>query len=129
MGLQLIFCLETNKSNQSDWIYVKQTLNHYYVSNVNCKYSRVFMNGKTKYNSKSVEREIRSLINQYKAVSRDNVSQVVYIIDTDNYDTDQQDANLYNEINDYCKKQGYRKHPRVYAKKQNNMGNACLYQL
>ncbi len=108
MGLQLIFCLETNNSNQSDWIYVKQTLNHYYESNVDCKYSHIFMDSKTKYNSKSVERNIRSLVNQYKAASRDNLSQVIYIVDTDNYDSDPQDANLYNEITDYCKKHGYR---------------------
>ena len=66
MGLQLIICVETNKANQSDWIYVKETLNHYYERSVEFKYSPVFMDGKSKYNSTSVKREITSLIKNTK---------------------------------------------------------------
>lgn len=108
MGLQLIFCVETNKANQSDWIYVKETLNHYYERSVEFKYSPVFMDGKSKYNSTSVKREITSLINKYKAASRDNLSQVVLVVDADNYDSDPVDLRLYDDINEYCRKQGYR---------------------
>ena len=30
MGLQLILCVETNKKTQSDYIYIKETIDHFY---------------------------------------------------------------------------------------------------
>lgn len=30
MALQLIFCVETIKSNGSDWIYIQDTIHHFY---------------------------------------------------------------------------------------------------
>ena len=30
MGLQLIFVVETNKKCNSDWIYIKDTVEHFY---------------------------------------------------------------------------------------------------
>ena len=33
MGLQLIFVVETNKRCKSDWIYIKDTVDHFYEYN------------------------------------------------------------------------------------------------
>lgn len=30
MGLQLIFCVESNPKSQTDWIYIHETVRHYY---------------------------------------------------------------------------------------------------
>lgn len=30
MGLQLIFCVETNKRADTDWVYIEETLKAYY---------------------------------------------------------------------------------------------------
>ena len=30
MGIQLIFVVETNKKCNSDWIYIKDTVEHFY---------------------------------------------------------------------------------------------------
>ena len=31
MGVQLIFVVETNKKCNSDWIYIKETIEHFYL--------------------------------------------------------------------------------------------------
>ena len=52
MGLQLIFCVETNKKTQSDVIYIKQTISQFYnLNNAHQKLSWVFMDGKLEITS------------------------------------------------------------------------------
>lgn len=48
MGLQLIFAVETNKKCNSDWIYIKDTIEHFYsYERTQVKFSVVYMDGKT----------------------------------------------------------------------------------
>ena len=59
MGLQLIFCVETNKSCGSDWIYIKDTIEHFFTyERGQIKFSTVYMNGKGNYMTPKVEKEI-----------------------------------------------------------------------
>lgn len=61
MGLQLIFCVETNKSCGSDWIYIKDTIEHFFTyERGQIKSSTVYMNGKGNYMTPKVEKEIHS---------------------------------------------------------------------
>lgn len=47
MGQQLIFVVETNKKCNSDWIYIKDTIEHFYqYDRAHTKFSTVYMNGK-----------------------------------------------------------------------------------
>ena len=69
MGLQLIFVVETNKECKSDWIYIKETIDRFFtIDSTQIKLSPVYLDGKWKYRKK--EKEIRSLVSQYKAGSR-----------------------------------------------------------
>ena len=43
MGVQFIFVVETNKGCKSDWIYIKETINHFYNYDNNVKLSEVYM--------------------------------------------------------------------------------------
>ena len=53
MGLQLIFVVETNKKCNSDWIYIKDTIEHFYqYERTQVKLSVVYMDGKGKYKQK-----------------------------------------------------------------------------
>ena len=105
MGVQFIFVVETNKGCKSDWIYIKETINHFYNYDNNVKLSEVYMDGKGRYKYK--EKEIRSLVSQYKATSKDNQSKVIYCFDCDNYDTNQNDAMFLKNTRQYCKEKGY----------------------
>ena len=79
MGVQFIFVVETNRGCKSDWIYIKETINHFYNYDNNVKLSEVYMDGKGRYQYK--EKEIKSLVSQYKATSKDNQSKVIYCFD------------------------------------------------
>ena len=71
MSTQFIFAVETNKSCNSDWIYIKSTIEHFYEYEPSqVKLSVVYMDGKGNYNSAKKEREIRSLISQYKSTAK-----------------------------------------------------------
>lgn len=44
MGIQLIFVVETNKKCNSDWIYIKDTIEYFYDYNrTEVKFSPVYM--------------------------------------------------------------------------------------
>ncbi len=56
MGLQLIFIVETDKSCKSDWIYIKDTIEHFYrYENTQVKFTPVYMGGKGNYKKKEKE--------------------------------------------------------------------------
>ena len=87
MGVQLIIVVETNKKNQSDWMYIKATIEHFYnYDNAEIKFSPVYMDSKTKYKDK--EAEIRTLISKYAKSAKGNKSEVIYCFDCDDYDKD-----------------------------------------
>jgi len=44
VGVQLIFVVETNKKCNSDWIYIKETIEHFYLyDRIKVKLSVVYM--------------------------------------------------------------------------------------
>ena len=62
MGVQFIFVVETNKQCNSDWIYIKDTIEYFYVyERTRVKLSVVYMDGRGNYNSKKKEKEIKRL--------------------------------------------------------------------
>ena len=108
MGVQLIFVVETNKKCNSDWIYIKDTIEHFYnYDRTQLKLSAVYMDGKGNYRSKKKEREINSLISQYSITSKNNCSMVLYCFDCDDYDSNVADLNFLEEVRQYCRKQCY----------------------
>lgn len=53
MGVQLIFTVETNKKCNSDWIYIKDTVEHFYAyERTQLKLSVVYLDGKGNYSSR-----------------------------------------------------------------------------
>ena len=62
MGVQLIFTVETNKECNSDWIYIKDTVEYFYAyERTQLKLSVVYLGGKGHYSSKKKQNEIDSL--------------------------------------------------------------------
>lgn len=109
MGLQLIICVETNKKCNSDFIYIRSTINRFYdVDNANIRITPVYLDGKGKYASGKVKKEVASFKNQYKAAAKNNSSIVIYCFDCDNYDTKTEDLRFLNEARKYCDENGFR---------------------
>ena len=106
MGLQLIFVVETNKKCKSDWIYIKDTIDHFYqYEQTQVKFTPVYMDGKGNYKNK--EKEISSLISQYATGNKKNQSQVIFCFDCDDYDTKSEDADFLVNAKRYCLSKGY----------------------
>lgn len=108
MGLQLIFAVETNKKCNSDWIYIKDTIEYFYsYERTQVKFSVVYMDGKGNYNSKKKEKEIKSLASQYSFTSNTNRSRVIYCFDCDDYDSKMDDLKFLEEAKKYCDEHEY----------------------
>ena len=108
MGRQLIFAVETNKKCNSDWIYIKDTIEYFYsYERTQVKFSVVYMDGKGNYNSKKKEKEIKSLASQYSSTSNTNRSRVIYCFDCDDYDSKMDDLKFLEEAKKYCDEHEY----------------------
>lgn len=108
MGMQFIFVVETNKKCNSDWIYIKDTVENFYAyERSQVKLSVVYMDGKGNYNSKKKEKEIDNLISQYKVTAKTNQSQVIYCFDCDDYNSNPDDLKFLEEAKKYCNDKGY----------------------
>lgn len=105
MGLQLIFVVETNERCKSDWIYIKSVLNQYYTYGNNVKISPVYMDGRGNYKKK--ETMIQTMISQYKKMSDNNETKVIFCFDCDRYDTNPDDRDFLNSSRKFCKEKGY----------------------
>lgn len=101
MGLQLIFVVETDRKNKSDWIYIKDTITGFYrCDSTQLKLSVVYMGGKGNYMKK--RREVDGYISQYASTARDNRSKVIYCFDCDDYDARHEDMTFLQEAKKYC---------------------------
>lgn len=108
MGIQLIFVVETNKKCNSDWIYIKDTIEHFYIyERTQVKLSVVYLDGKGNYSSKKKQREIDTLISQYRAVSKTNQSKVLYCFDCDEYDSKKEDRKFLEDARNFCRENGH----------------------
>ena len=106
MGLQLIFVVETSKKCKSDWIYIKDTVEHFYqYDKTKTKLTPVYMDGKGKYKKK--EKEISGYINQYSSGNKNNQSKVIFCFDCDNYDCKPEDAEFLANAKRYCDEKEY----------------------
>ena len=95
MSKRLLFCVETTKKANTDYAYIKETVNRFYVLSEKDVLRSIPMNSRTRYNSKSVQMEI-----QRKSGLND--THVIYCIDTDRYDTSPEDKALLEQIKQYC---------------------------
>ena len=106
MGIQLIFVVETNRSCNSDWIYIKETIKRFYKNDVQVKLSIVYMDGKTKYTDNKVKNGITKYIKGYRAGAKGG-SKVIFCFDCDDYDNKPRDKKFLEEVKDFCKKEGH----------------------
>ncbi|MBR4781945.1 MAG: hypothetical protein IK014_11405 [Lachnospiraceae bacterium] len=103
MGKQIILCVEASKQAETDAIYIKDTINRFYDIDRTIKLSFVYMNGKTNYDSKSVQNTINKFSRDYK----NGKSIVIYYVDLDKYESNPAQAKENNAIKEYVAKNKY----------------------
>ena len=102
MSKQFLFCVETTKQANTDYQYIRETiLFHYHESRKNVVRS-VYMESKSRYNSKSVLKEI-----DRKTKAFPGETHVIYFIDTDDYDISREAQNDLMQIRSFCKSNSY----------------------
>ena len=99
---QLVFCFETNNRAGTDYVYVKDTLERFYELDKLEPIKPIYMGGKQKYNSKDIEKKIKSLTKDYPGKIK-----IFYCIDTDHIDTNPVQVKEFKNISDYCNAHGY----------------------
>ena len=97
MAIQMILCVETNKKADTDSIYISETINY------QIKISKIYMNTKSKYDSKDVLRQIDKKSKAFTI----GKTKVIYCIDTDQYEKNIEHLKELNNINQYCEKNNY----------------------
>lgn len=106
MGIQFIFVVETNKKCNSDWIYIKETVDQFYsYEQTKTKFTPIYMDGKGNYMKKL--KEIETKKRQFRAASKSNQSRVIYCFDCDEFDRKSEDLKFLSEARKFCKKEGY----------------------
>ena len=95
MAIQMIFCVETNRKAEADSIYITETIRYWYELNNQTKISKIYMNTKSKYNSKDVLKEINKKSRDYTF----GETRVIYCIDTDQYEKNIEHAKEFENIN------------------------------
>lgn len=101
---QLIFVVETTKNNQSDDRYIRKLINlRYDISNNETKIQFIHMEGKSKYNDKSVVFKI----NKLKKSNKGGENYIIYCFDTDQIDCNQDDIEKFSNEKEFCKSNNY----------------------
>lgn len=103
MAVQMIFCVETNKQADTDWIYLSEALKHIYVRTNQIKFTKVNMGTKSKYNSREVLKDIQKKTSDFVL----GETKVFYCIDTDFYDTCHEHQKEFEDIKKFCSENGY----------------------
>lgn len=104
MGLQLIFCVETKNNNGSDWVYINETINHYYQRDKTIKITKVTMNGKMGLTRPKVQRKVGQLIREFGSAGK---TSVICCVDTDDWNTDPQRQKDWKTVSEFCADKGY----------------------
>lgn len=95
--------METNKSAATDYMYIRDTINRFYECNNKIRFTPIYMNSKTRYNSKDVKRQIQKFTKEYSI----GETKVIYCADTDLYEMNTDHAKELEELEKYCDSNGY----------------------
>ncbi len=101
---QLIFCVETNRKSDTDFLYIKSTIDRFYdYQNGHVQIKPVYLGGKGRYSTSSNARKINELIRQFSAGSKNTESHVFLCLDYDKYDSDPADRKFFTDAENYCR--------------------------
>lgn len=108
MGIQLLFCVETDQQCNSDWIYIKSIIDTFYDYNhARIRLEKAYMGGKGNYNTAKFKRCVDKKVSDYKKKAKGETV-VIYCFDCDEYDRDSRDAERLKQEEQYCIDNNYK---------------------
>lgn len=101
---QYIFCLETTKQANTDWLYIRKVIDYLNKDKHSFdRYKPLYMAGKGNYNSKSFVRQLKEAINMFSGESI-----VIYCMDLDDYHTNLETKKFVDNVEKYCNDNNYK---------------------
>lgn len=94
--------METDKVAQTDVGYINEILHHFYHMNRNISIKCIYMEGKHKYNQRTIQQKIK----QYQRMFQGETI-VLYVFDKDEAALDIRDAKFNEEIKLFCEANKY----------------------
>lgn len=102
MSKQFLFCVETTKQANTDYQYIRETILFHYIDSRKNVIRPIYMESKSRYNSKSVLKEI-----DRKTKAFPGETHVIYFIDTDDCDISPEAQKNLTQIRSFCNSNGY----------------------
>lgn len=81
-------------------MYVNEALKHFYNIDNKIKISPVYLGGKSNYNHRKIEGEIKKMIKSYSQTNGNSI--VFYFIDKDQFDSSYEDKKFLSDVQKYC---------------------------
>lgn len=103
MGSQFIFVVETNKKCQSDWMYMKDSIEHFYTfDRTHVKLSTVYMDGRGNYKKKKSQKHTEAATFKAKKliinVNADKLLKKNYCVSASNF------MNIMDQFEEFTRK-------------------------
>lgn len=98
---RILCCVETTKQADTDYQYIRETIRHFYVEPTNIVIRPIYMESKSRYNSRSVCEQIK------KQTMNSSDTSVIYFVDTDDWDVSADEKRILDKIQEYCQENGY----------------------
>ena len=102
---QVILCVETNKQANTDVGYIDAVIKKLYYIDTEIKLQYEYFSGKGGYKDSTVLKKIEKDI---KALKERSLSEVIYFVDADKYDSNPEDQQLNTDIENFCRQNGYK---------------------
>lgn len=102
MSKQVLLCVETNKTSDTDYKYISETIKYFYQDDRKVSYKPIYLGSKARYNAPAIEKDIARRRKLFHGETS-----VIYFIDVDDYDTSIETKNLYTKIKSYCDQRDY----------------------
>lgn len=93
-NIGIIVCVESSKQAGTDDRYIKTIIKHYYGERNPVKY--INMDTKCNFDKPKIKKKIKEMSEGY------NIIKVIYVIDLDDCDINQQQKELNDRISNYC---------------------------
>ncbi len=100
--MQILFCLETNQKADTDWVYIRETIQQFYTDK-NVRLRPIYMGTKMNLLQKKTQKEIGNCVKAYAGETA-----VVVCTDTDHYDTNPSQRDDNERIEALCAERNYR---------------------
>ncbi len=104
MGLQLLFCVEADRKSGTDWVYIKSVIDKYFSIDNSISIKPVYMGGKTNFKRNKVVNEINRASKEF---GKNGETAVIYCIDTDDWNTNQDRSRELEDVREYCADKKY----------------------